>query len=96
MGQVLIRNLDDAVIRAIKLKAELKGHSLEQELRDIIGRAANPATVEEKVAMSRRLRAEFRAPDDFDVHAAIRQGRDDAEELQTSHRTSRPTVKAAK
>ena len=80
MGQVLIRNLDDAVIRAIKLKAELKGHSLEQELREIIGRAA-PLTPEEKVAMSRRLRAEFTAPEDFDVHAAIRQGRGDAEEL---------------
>ncbi len=92
MGQVLIRNLDDAVIRAIKLKAELKGHSLEQELRDIIGRAANPATVDEKVAMSRRLRAEFSVTDDFDVHAAIRKGRDDADAVGLLHEASPPTV----
>lgn len=90
MGQVLIRNLDDAVIRAIKLKAELKGHSLEQELRDIIGRAASPATIEEKVAMSRRLRAEFSVPDDFDVHSAIRSGRDDADTLELAPATSPP------
>jgi plasmid stability protein len=33
MGQVLIRNLDDRVIERLKTKAELKGRSLEQELR---------------------------------------------------------------
>jgi antitoxin FitA len=54
MGQVLIRNLDDSVIRAIKLKAELKGHSLEQELRDIIGRAA-PLTPRERVDAANRI-----------------------------------------
>jgi plasmid stability protein len=45
MGQVLIRNLDDHIIESLKLKAELKGHSLEQELRDILKHAAGP-TVE--------------------------------------------------
>lgn len=40
MGQVLVRNLDDDVIDAIRLRAELKGASLEQELRDIITAAA--------------------------------------------------------
>ena len=33
MGQVLIRNVDDKTIESLKLKAEQKGHSLEQELR---------------------------------------------------------------
>ena len=32
--QVLIRNLDSDIVAAIKLKAELNGHSLEQELRE--------------------------------------------------------------
>jgi antitoxin FitA len=76
MGQVLVRNLDDQVIESIKLKAELRGHSLEQELRDIL-QAAAPLTPEEKRELSRRLRA--RSPDlsHVEVEAAIRYGRDD-------------------
>ena len=40
MGQVLVRNLDERVIESLKTKAELKGRSLEQELRDVLTRAA--------------------------------------------------------
>lgn len=40
MGQVLVRNLEDDVIDALRLRAEAKGHSLEQELREIIRTAA--------------------------------------------------------
>jgi plasmid stability protein len=32
---LLIRNIDDRIIEKLKLKAELKGYSLEQELRDL-------------------------------------------------------------
>ena len=56
MGQVLIRNVDDKTIESLKLKAEQKGHSLEQELRDILERAAGP-TVEERLAMIDRVAA---------------------------------------
>ena len=42
MGQVLVRNLDDRVIESLKTKAELKGHSLEQELREVLINAASP------------------------------------------------------
>jgi plasmid stability protein len=76
MGQVLVRNLDDQIIESLKKKAEVKGHSLEQELRDILTRAA-PLTAEEKVALSRKLRAMSPPLRDFDVRAAIRYGRDD-------------------
>ncbi len=75
MGQVLIRNLDDDVVAALKLRAELKGRSLEQELREIVTAAA-PLSADEKVEVSRRLRSRF-ATEDFDVQAAIRWGRDD-------------------
>lgn len=61
MGQVLIRNLDDHVIETLKLKAELKGHSLEQELREILKKAAGP-TVEERLAMFDRVRAMQKKP----------------------------------
>ncbi len=40
MGQVLIRNLDDRVIENLKTNAELKGQSLEQELREVLTNAA--------------------------------------------------------
>ncbi len=76
MGQVLVRNLDDDIIERLKTKAELKGHSLEQELRDVIAAAA-PLTPEEKVALSKRLRSLSPPLEGFDVRAAIRYGRDD-------------------
>jgi plasmid stability protein len=76
MAQVLVRNLDEGVIDRIKTKAELKGRSLEQELREIITTAA-PLTPDEKVALMRKLRAMSPPLKDFDVRAAIRHGRDD-------------------
>jgi antitoxin FitA len=76
MGQVLVRNLDDEVIERFKTKAELKGHSLEQELRDALTAAA-PLTPEEKVELSRRIRGSAPPLKGFDVRAAVRYGRDD-------------------
>lgn len=56
MAQVIIRNLDDDVVSRLKAKAELHGRSLEQELRDILTRAA-PLSPEEKLAVADRVRA---------------------------------------
>lgn len=75
MGQILVRNLNDDVIARLKQRAELVGVSLEQFLRDLLIAAA-PLTPDEKVTISRRLRAAF-AADDWDTHGAIRWGRDD-------------------
>jgi antitoxin FitA len=76
MGQVLVRNLDDRVIESLRTKAELKGHSLEQELRDLLTNAA-PLTPAEKIALFRKLRAVSPPLGDINVRAAIRRGRDD-------------------
>jgi plasmid stability protein len=76
MGQVLVRNLDDQVIEKLKRKAEIKGHSLEQELRNVISAAA-PLTPDEKIALFKKLRALSPPLNDVDVRAAIRHGRDD-------------------
>lgn len=76
MGQVLVRNLDDEVIENLKFKAEMKGHSLEQELRELLTAAA-PLTPQEKVALIRKVRISSPKLKDFDVLAAIRAGRDD-------------------
>lgn len=56
MAQVIVRNLEDDVVERLKLKAELHGRSLEQELREIL-RAAAPLTVEQKLAIMRRSQA---------------------------------------
>lgn len=40
VGQVLIRNLNDGVIEALKARASARGLSLEAELRDLLTRAA--------------------------------------------------------
>jgi plasmid stability protein len=76
MGQVLVRNLDERVIENLKFKADLKGHSLEQELRDILTAAA-PLSGAEKIALSRKVRLSSPKLKDFDVSRAIRAGRDD-------------------
>ena len=75
MGQVLIRNLDSDIVTAIKLKAELNGHSLEQELREIIKRAA-PLTPPERVALSRKIRGMQSKPAALDSTDLIRESRD--------------------
>jgi plasmid stability protein len=56
MGQIIVRNLDDDVIETFKLRARLKGKSLEQEIRDLLA-AHRRLTPEEKVAVSREIRA---------------------------------------
>jgi antitoxin FitA len=76
MGQVLVRNLDNRVIESLKTKAELKGRSLEQELRDVLTHAA-PLTPAEKIALFHKLRAMTPPIGEVDLGAGIRHGRDD-------------------
>ncbi len=56
MGQILIRNLDDAVIARLKTKAELAGKSLEQSLRELLTDAA-PLAAHEKLAIIERIQS---------------------------------------
>jgi antitoxin FitA len=77
MGQVLIRNIDDRTIEKLKLKAELKGHSLEQELREILDQAAGPSA-EERLAMIDRVAAMQKKPTKMlseDIVRKLREGR---------------------
>ena len=46
MGQVIVRNLDDQVIETHRQRAKARGVSLEQELRDVLRRAAMPTGYE--------------------------------------------------
>jgi plasmid stability protein len=76
MAQVLVRNLDDRVVAALRRKAELRGHSLEQELRIALTSAAR-LTPEERVALTRRVRGMTPANvQQTDSTELIRQDRD--------------------
>lgn len=75
MGQVLVRNLDEQVIEALKARAELHGRPLEQELRDILSAAARP-TPAERAAMADRIRALTLPKPQTDSTALVRDERD--------------------
>lgn len=56
MGQVLVRGIADDTIESYRMKAKLKGHSLEQELRDLM-EANKQFTPEQRVEVSRYFRS---------------------------------------
>jgi len=49
----VVLDLDDSLIQRLETKAELKGRTLEEQIREIVRRAA-PLTPEERVALSDR------------------------------------------
>jgi len=75
MAQVIVRNLEDEVVSSLKLKAKLKGRSLEQELRDILRRAAE-LSKEEKLALVDSIRAKQKRRLEDDSADLIREDRD--------------------
>jgi plasmid stability protein len=74
MGQILVRNLDDAVIERLKARALKANISLEQSVRNILTDAVKPAR-DELLAEMNRLRAQIGTvtPDATDL---IREDRD--------------------
>ena len=73
-SQVIVRRLDTTVVAALKRKAERKGHSLEQELRGILTRAASPERAE-LIAEADRIRAMTTGPLEDSV-SLLRRDRD--------------------
>lgn len=56
MGQVIVRNLDDETIVALKARAAMRGNSLEQELRGILAQVTRPGP-KERLALADEIRA---------------------------------------
>ncbi len=56
MAQLLIRNLEDDVVEALKKRAVAQGQSLEQSLRELLRDAALPE-VTRRLAIIDRIRA---------------------------------------
>lgn len=77
MGQILVRNLDDAVIDSLKARAERENTSLEQSLRQILTEAAQP-TRSEVIARIDALRKRT-GPVSGDSTDLIREDRDNDE-----------------
>ena len=75
MAQVLIRNLPDDVVERLKARATQKGHSLEQELREIVTAAA-PLGVAERLAIVDRFHALSKRRPKRDATDLIREDRD--------------------
>jgi plasmid stability protein len=76
MAQVLIRNLPGGVIDAHRERAKAHRRSLEQELREVIERAA-PYTPEERLAVALRFQRLTPPGPRSDPVEAVREGRDD-------------------
>jgi plasmid stability protein len=77
VGQILVRNLDDALIERLKKKAQARGASLEQTLRQILAEAAKPSR-QEIADEARRIRERI-GQVSGDSTALIREDRDNDE-----------------
>ena len=75
MGQLLVRDLDDEVIRRLKQRAAAHGRSTEAEHRAILEAAVRSETEATPIEVSRRFRQEL-APSGPDGTEIIRQARD--------------------
>jgi plasmid stability protein len=75
MGQMLVRNLDDAVIERLKRKALERGTSLEQVAREALAAAAVDTDRQAWVARMDALRAES-PPSDISAVELIREMRE--------------------
>ena len=79
MAHVLVSNLPDDVIERLNVRAMSKGHSLEQELREIVMAAApsEPLPVAERLAIIDRFLALSKRKAEHDSTTFIRVDRDE-------------------
>lgn len=75
MAQVIIRNLDDDVVQRLKARARAKGHSLEQELREVVTAAARPDLAEFR-EFAAAMRARYADVPQTDSVELLREDRD--------------------
>jgi plasmid stability protein len=77
MSQVIVRNLDQQTVSALKSRAAAHGRSLEQELRLVLATAAKPSRQEVlEIAEAIRTLAPKPVSANLDLEALIREDRD--------------------
>jgi plasmid stability protein len=59
MGQILVRKIDDTLKRKLQRRAESHGHSMEEEVRDILRNAVKDDSKQEK-GLGTRIAERFR------------------------------------
>jgi plasmid stability protein len=74
MADVLVE-LDDNLVARLKVAADLKGRTLEEEIRDILQRSI-VLSPEERVALSDRIRSMQARPSDLLSEDMVRSDRD--------------------
>ena len=77
MAQILVRNLDQRVVRRLKARAKRRGRSLQSEVKSIIEQSAAAPTLEMDAArkLCRKLRRKFRGRKFTDSVKLIRKDR---------------------
>ena len=75
MAQVIIRKLDDEIVRRLKHRARAKRRSLEQELREIRCMAAKPDLAEFR-DFAAAMRARYAGVAQTDSVELVREGRE--------------------
>ncbi|MFQ5808611.1 MAG: hypothetical protein ACE5JM_03240 [Armatimonadota bacterium] len=78
MAQILVRNLDDALVAKLKERAKQNGRSLQAEAKMILEEAASKPKVDAETArkMIEEIRARFKGRDFPDSVELIREDRD--------------------
>jgi antitoxin FitA len=75
MAQVIVRQLEDETVRRLKERARRRGHSLKQELREILAAAARQDKAEFK-ACAAAIRARYEGTPQIDSALLLRDDRD--------------------
>jgi len=78
MAQILVRDLDDAVVRKLKARARSYGRSLQSEVKAILTHAASSPVVDMETArrLSEEIRRRSKGRSRVDSAALLRQERD--------------------
>ena len=76
MADVIIHDVDPEALERFKASAEANGHSVEEELRDVIEKAASTRTIEETRRIVAKWQEHFRGRFFSDSTDDIREDRE--------------------
>ncbi|MCX6646639.1 MAG: TraY domain-containing protein [bacterium] len=75
MAQILVRDLDDDLVKRLKKRAKQNGRSLEAEIRIILDQS-DTITMSDARKLADKIRARFKGRKQSDSAALIREDRD--------------------
>lgn len=74
MAEILVRNLDEKTVKALKKRAKINRRSLQSEVKSVLEEAAQ-FDMESALALVNRIRSKFKGRKFKDSTALIREGR---------------------